>query len=325
MSNQVEYFSDEEKKNKKVIPPHIVVTGPSFTIYGEIHNDIDNRFYENLYKNFSHNNDYILLEKTTNSEILEKEKKTLNIIPKTKIDVYLNTIGGSEWLYTKSLIDNKQFEPIDIRIENGYPSQIEIYSLDEFAEENPIMFLGFLHETIKNIDNSKEKLNRPCIKEKYNKFLPIIHLQIKLFAENLKKKVIDIDIVNNIKTNIQRLGVLLVDAHIIDIISENEKKTENGKKHLHFFVGARHALNLYDCLKSLKMYNLQIIKTKKGEKIEPLEPVLSESETTSFHGSNGGRVRIGKRKSIKKKLIRFKTLKKINKKTKTNRNKNKTK
>lgn len=257
---------NNSKQANSIIPPPIIVSGPSFTIYGEIHNDIDNRFYENLYINFT-DDDHILLEKTTDPELLELDKQALKIIP--DINVYLNTIGGSEWLYTKSLIYKEQFEPIDIRIEYGYPSQIQLRSLHELAALEPLHFLAFLKEKISNIVKSKEKLKRPCIKEKFNKFVPIIQAQVKSFILNLQENVIDMDIVNNIKTNLQRLGVLLVDANLIDIINENEQKRRN-KKHLHIFVGARHALNLYDCL---QMDNLQIIKTEKGEQIEPLEPV----------------------------------------------------
>ena len=69
--------------------PPIIVYGPSFTIYGEIHNDIDNRFYERLYTRFTQN-DRVLLEKTTDPEILQLEQRALQVIP--DVSSYLRTI-----------------------------------------------------------------------------------------------------------------------------------------------------------------------------------------------------------------------------------------
>lgn len=246
-------------------PPPIIVSGPSFTIYGEIHNDIDNRFYERLYTRFT-KNDRILLEKTTDPEILQLEQHALQVI--RDVSAYLDTIGGSEWLYTKGLIDGKSFEPIDIRIECGYPSQIQLRSLEEFASIRPVDFIAFFFKTLKMIISHKDKLNRPGIKERFNTFPPILQTQIKTYMKHLEDGVIDMESVFKIKTNLQRLGVLLVDAHLIDLITENNRK-EN-KKHLHIFVGARHANNLYECL---QIENLEIQKTAKGELIEPLEPL----------------------------------------------------
>jgi hypothetical protein len=246
-------------------PPPIIVTGPSFTIYGEIHNDIDNRFYERLYTRFTEN-DRVLLEKTTDPELLEMDMIGLQIMP--DIEVYLDKIGGSEWMYTMGLIKGKEFEPIDIRVECGYPSQIELISLVTLADTEPFRFLDFIKKTMAMIVHHKEKVDRPGIKDKFYSFMPIMKLQFNALIENLQKGVMDLDIVEKLKINFQRLGVLLVDAHIIDLINENSGKQKD-KKHLHIFVGARHAINLYECL---EIKNLEIKKTAKGESIEPLKP-----------------------------------------------------
>ena len=245
-------------------PPPIIVKGPSFTIYGEIHNDIDNRFYERLYTRFTPN-DRILLEKTTDPEILQLEM--IGILTNPDIKAYLDKIGGSEWLFTKGFIDGKEFEPIDIRIECGYASQIELRLLEEFAKTEPLRFLDFFKKTLAMIVHHKEKVDRPGIKNKFNSFMPIMKSQFKTLIENLQKGVMDIEIVKKLKVNLQRLGVLL-DAHLIDLINENS--IEQNKKHLHIFVGARHANNLYECL---EIKNLEIQKTAKGELIEPLAPL----------------------------------------------------
>ena len=245
--------------------PPIIVSGPSFTIYGEIHNDIDNRFYERLYTSFTQN-DRVLLEKTTDPQILQLEQRALQVIP--DVSAYLHTIGGSEWLYTKGLIDGKSFEPIDIRIECGYPSQIQLRSLEEFAKIHPVDFIAFFFKTLKMVIHHKDRLNRPGIKERFNTFPPILRTQIQTYMKYLEDGAIDMESVFKIKTNLQLLGVLLVDAHLIDLITENNKK--QNKKHLHIFVGARHANNLYECL---QIENLEIHKTAKGELIQPLKPL----------------------------------------------------
>jgi hypothetical protein len=248
------------------LPPPITVRGDSFTIYGEIHNENDNLFYKELYRTFTET-DRILLEKTTDPGLLQLDKLSLQIIP--DIGMYLNKIGGSEWIYTMGLLEGKSFEPIDIRVECGYPSKMEILTLKEMALQEPSDFIEFFIKTMKNISKHKERLNRPGIKERFESFIPVLKLQSTTFLKYLQENQIDEETLDNIIMNFKLLCVLLVDAHIMDLITKNTKKPAQDRKHLHIFVGARHALNLYECFQ-IQGIKLDIIKTEKGKQILPV-------------------------------------------------------
>ena len=81
---------------------------------------------------------------------------------------YLETIGGSEWIYTMRLLEEKPYEPIDVRVECGYPSKIELSGLKNMAVSDPDKFIAFFKEKAKHIVTSKERINRPGIKERFN-------------------------------------------------------------------------------------------------------------------------------------------------------------
>ena len=249
------------------IPP-IIVRGDSFTIYGEIHNDIDNRFYEKMIETFDEN-DRILVEHTTYKPFLEKEDMALRMTRDKK--GLIANMKGSEWIYFTRLVEGKQIEAIDIRVENGFPSAQEESSLSQIAETKPLQFLTFITGKLKVIIDHKQSYNKPGIKEVFNSIHPVLKVQIKTFFENVKEGIVDLENVYKICTNFKYLCTLFVDSNLLDIILENNGKRKNKKK-LVIFVGARHAINLFNFLTENGV-NVEIQKTEKGEVIEPCRAI----------------------------------------------------
>jgi len=253
-------------RESNIVNPPIIVTGDSFTIYGEIHSDIDNRFYEKMIKTFDEN-DRILCEHTTYKPFLEKEDMALRMTRDKK--GLIANMKGSEWIYFTRLVEGKQIEAIDIRVENRFPSAQEESSLPNLAEKSPFQFLTFITEKLKVIIDHKQSYNKPGIKEVFNSIHPVLNVQIKTFFENFKKNVIDLENVHRICTNLKYLCTLFVDSHILGIILENVK---NKHKKLSIFVGARHAINLFNFLKKNGV-DVEMQKTEKGELIEPCRAI----------------------------------------------------
>ena len=85
----------------KIIPPPMIITGSyngsPITVYGEIHNNIDNRFYEQL-------------DLTNKIVMVEHPTKLCKISDQHKI-LLLNKLKGSEWVWYKyASQNNKIFE-----------------------------------------------------------------------------------------------------------------------------------------------------------------------------------------------------------------------
>lgn len=228
--------------------PPVIVRGESFTIYGEIHNQIDNRFYERLYPTLS-SRDKVLLEKTTNPELLRIDEMAFSMMKARDLKRYLKEIGGSEWMYTMGLKDGKPFIPIDIRIESGMPSSREAADLPRVAMTNPDGFIAYIREKLNNILRIKEQFNQPYVKERYNEFLPVILSQLRRYILDASNEVIDEENLDKLLTNLKYIGVFLVDSYIMKMMLENERSPV--PHHLHIFVGARHALNLYEMLRTI--------------------------------------------------------------------------
>jgi len=124
--------------NSKVIEnPPIIVRGKSFTIYGEIHNDIDNRFYQQLYPTLDESN-RILTEKTTHKPFLQTDIDALKMVHPNEKKFIDKIVKGSEWVYLTSLIRDNRAEPIDIRVENGFPDTRKESMLFDFGMTDPI-------------------------------------------------------------------------------------------------------------------------------------------------------------------------------------------
>jgi hypothetical protein len=245
-----------------VVPP-IVVKGSSFTIYGEDHNDIDNQFYETINKTFDDTH-RVLVEHSTYKPFLEIEEITLRSVPDK--ESLIAKMKGSEWIYLRRLVDEKQVEPIDIRVENGFASARQESTLYELARSDPFQFLDFIREKLKVIGVHKEAYNKPGIKDVYHSINTEFKQHLSIFIKNLEQKVLDLDNIDKICKNLRSLGTLFFDSNLLDIIVENNRKRTH-KKHLAIFVGARHAIHLFRFLQENGVKDLEIKTTKKGEKL----------------------------------------------------------
>jgi len=257
--NFIFYIIKYKMSRMPVIVPPIIVKGKSFTIYGENHNDIDNKFYERMTFDDTHR---VLVEHSTYKPFLQIEEITLRSVPDKKS--LIANMKGAEWIYLTRLVGGKPVEPIDIRVENGFPTARQESTLYELARSDPFQFLDFIREKLKVIAEHKEAYNKPGIKEVYHSIHTIFKQQLGIFIKNLEQKVLDLDNIDKICKNIRSLGTLFFDSNLLEIILANNRKRTH-KKELAIFVGARHAINLFHFLQENGVKELEIEKTEKGE------------------------------------------------------------
>jgi len=234
--------SASKSNSAPVLPPIIVngsYNGNSITVYGEIHNYIENNFYESL--KIDKDNLVVLVEHAT--ILCEMSYKELVMM--------LNRVKGSEWIWYKLKSRKKPVICIDNRIEAGLLSSIEeryLLSSEDPDDVSTIMMYALKILQILESDSIKnmfESNTSRQVKTIYATSMKTIRKQIKNVYE-LLKAIVDIDLdewialKNMLINNIIKIASFIVDINIINTI-----KATREKKEIAVFVGAAHAYRLH--------------------------------------------------------------------------------
>jgi hypothetical protein len=224
--------------DKPIIPPVVVdgsYNGNYITVYGEVHNYVENSFYESL--------------KLDNKVVLVEHATVLCEMSYRDLIIMLNKVKGSEWIWYKLKSRKKPIICIDNRIEQGLLSSIEERYL--LSSEDPDDISTIMMVTLKTL----KKLESDNIKSLFNisrqahavyaASLKIIREQIKSAYELLKDPSgFDLDdwviLKNMIINNFVKIASFMVDINIVNTI-----KTNHEKKEILVFVGAAHAYRLH--------------------------------------------------------------------------------
>lgn len=219
-------------KAANIMEPPIIVqgmyNGTPITVYGEVHNIVDNRFYEQL----DLRNKVIFVEHATVlCDISMKDKKRL-----------LNILKGTDWVWYKYKARNRPIVCVDNRVEIGLLSSIEEMGLmetDNFAAVIPLVITTlrvlitkqtketFIKEGLTQYFESASK----AIKSQMGVLLRAGHLASNDLMDT-KWKLIN---------NIMKLSAMLVDIHV----KKQVEKYADGKKPIIIFMGAAHAYRLH--------------------------------------------------------------------------------
>lgn len=228
----------EIKSNRVVIYSKIKDT--PFTMYGEVHNDIDNHFYEKL----DLKDGFLMVEHS--SLFPEVKEGEHHLFEKAK---------GSEWIYyTQSVAKNPLLCCIDSRLENGF-----LCAMDEMVllkkiekEEFDSVFWRLVMISYKAFLNS-EDLFTTISKDYFNNCNIVIRRQINVLINLIKNKettrsviIIQKDIAAFLVDNLIRMSSISVDINCIKIISEALDKHPD--KPIHLFAGLNHISRLYTLL-----------------------------------------------------------------------------
>jgi hypothetical protein len=231
------------KSNSAPVLPPIIVDGSynenRITVYGEVHNYIENGFYESL--KIDKENLVVLVEHAT--VLCEMSYKELVMM--------LNRVKGSEWIWYKLKSRKKPVICIDNRIEAGLLSSIEERYLLSSEDPNDISTLIMYamktlqkleSDSIKNIFESNTSRQ---VKGVYATSIKTIRKQIKMMYELLQDPDgVDLDewltVKNKVFNNIVKIASFMVDIHIVNTI-----KATREKKEIAVFVGAAHAYRLH--------------------------------------------------------------------------------
>lgn len=221
------------KKVREPAAPPAVATGEyngcPVVVYGEIHNMIDNTFYENL----DLKNKTIFVEHATVLCKITKEEKLR----------LFNVLRGSDWVWYKYVSRNRPVVCIDNRIELGLPTSIEERYVMNTRDDMPAVadcVMRFLR--VLATPATKEVFVRAQLTPIYTRSMLVVKEQ---FGKLLKAGVLNTDELLDTKwkliQNLVKLAGMLVDINIVKQVKEHADK----KKPIVIFAGAAHAYRLH--------------------------------------------------------------------------------
>ena len=218
--------------------PPIVLTGSyngsSITVYGEIHNKIDNRFYETL-------------DLTNKIVMVEHSTKLCKISDEHKI-LLLNKLKGSDWVWYKYATQNQPMICIDNRMEIGLLTAIEENYLKKIEKDDQIEdVLMASIKVIETLDSPKiQKMFIGKLKDIHTKFIEILDRQISIIAAVRSFEMPGIlNIKDNLINNIIKVSSFIVDLNIYQNIIKTKMHSENKDKEIVIFAGMAHAYRLH--------------------------------------------------------------------------------
>lgn len=233
----ITHLSSLENQSKTVIVTGVVKESV-ITIYGEIHDDINNVFYEKL----DLKGHTVFVEHSTVFCKLEPHEHAMFANAK-----------GSEWIWFTCTRKKQQVTCVDTRLENGFLSGYEEIAIQTMKVKD---LLECVSRVIKAATAIKEKYSRiqrtfdDIISAMKRQFLMMLLLdKSKESHIKVNDKLIDKNIVvdatrNFLISNTIKISSLSVDMHIIDLVSSQH----NSGAPISIFVGINHALRLSEFL-----------------------------------------------------------------------------
>ena len=222
----------------KIVSPPMIITGSyngsPITVYGEIHNKIDNRFYETL-------------DLTNKIVMVEHSTKLCKISDEHKI-LLLNKLKGSEWVWYKYAAQNRPMICIDNRMEIGLLTAIEenyLQNIDNDANIEDVIMASI--KVIETLDSPKvQKMFIGKLKEIHEKITTILDRQISILAAVRSFEMPGIlEIKENLVSNIIKISSFIVDLNIYQNIIKVKTNPANRDKEIVIFVGMAHAYRLH--------------------------------------------------------------------------------
>jgi len=221
--------------SQPILPPVIVngtYNGNTITVYGEVHNYIENSFYESL--------------KIENKLVLVEHATVLCEMSYRELVLMLSKVQGSDWIWYKLKSRKKPVICIDNRIEVGLLSSIEERYLLSSEDPNEIStIMMYALKTLQKLESIKNVFELPKVKPVYEESIKTIRKQMKIMYELLKDpEGVDFDewlkVKNMLFNNILKIASFMVDINIVNTI-----KAIKEKKDILIFVGAGHAYRLH--------------------------------------------------------------------------------
>ena len=204
--------------------------GVSVTIVGEIHNQINQSFYENL---------YLTLGKKSNKSLLWVEHSTVFC----ELDMYIDANAkGSEWIWLTSQRTGRPVTCIDIRIEYGFLSRIEEIEIRETIRyASVITTINVLLAATKKTLQALVKvidLIRP-IRPVLDNVTDELKLQCKELIKYLDPEFDQVPLFLAVYGNLVTVGSMVLDAFLL-----HELEAATKKNPIYLFVGLNHAFRL---------------------------------------------------------------------------------
>ena len=237
--------SPRAKSPSPIYPSPLIVTGKTdrgtpVTIFGEIHNLIDQSIYEALDLSYK--------------SLWVEHSSIFCVLKPEDIPLFSNT-KGSEWVWFTSKQMGRNVRCIDVRIENGFMSRLQEISLRDTLDtmfDNKDSFHKSIEQvlvctanTLKAILSIKDII-KP-IRSDIDPIIDRVKVLVKYILTNARQENITQDIyinANKLYDNLIRLGSMVIDAYILHSFN-----TYDDDQPIYLFVGLNHALRLAHWMK----------------------------------------------------------------------------
>jgi len=227
----------------KITDKVIIVKGPNVTIYGECHNDIDNRFYEEY------------LEQNSTSTVWVEHSTVLDQLSPDDHHLFANA-KGCDYIWFELKKKNQDSICIDNRLVNGFLTARQEKALSKMNSDQFIVLV--YHVIVKAMMISDDFAP---IKSEYDELMATLKLQINVFESvtesplatymiqgstktntnvSVSKDTLLVNMRHNIADNVKKIASMSVDMNIIKMLSA----CSDCSKPIDIFVGLNHALRL---------------------------------------------------------------------------------
>lgn len=224
-----------KQKPNTTLPPVITYgehNGVPIIVFGEVHNMIDNKFYENL-------------DMRGNTIFVEHASALCKISKEDKPRLF-NILRGSDWVWYKYASRNQSVVCVDNRIELGLPTAIEEKFALKTEDTNDLPIVMDCVMRSLRVFTSPE-VKQSFIKAKlaaiYNKSMEAMKKQmtVLLKAGSLNTQAL-LDTKYNLIQNTMKLSGMMVDLNTMKKIEEHTGYRDT--KPIMIFMGAAHAYRL---------------------------------------------------------------------------------
>ena len=252
--------------------PPVVVHGISrhgipITIFGEIHNQVIQSFYEEL----DMKGKSLWVEHSTVFCSLQKEEHAL--FEKAK---------GGEWVWFTQHLQGKPVRCVDIRIELGLLSSIEEHRMrmvieqmgesDEMVHQVVAYVIKVTMKTVSTITSLKKMLApimsdlKPILSNLRIRMDSILQkVQVRAFTNKNVQALYEESV--EVHDDIVRLGSITLDAYLMHLFNDHDEK-----KPIYLFAGMNHAFRLAHWLGwTIEPYDSLVKRSIQLSALEPLE------------------------------------------------------
>lgn len=223
--------SEPTRDNDPITLPPIIVYGKhrdiSLIIFGEVHNEIDNRFYK-------------ILNLQDCTVFVEHASVLSDLTPTEKIQIF-SAVKGSDWIWYKHAVLKLPVVCVDIRIEIGLPMGIEEQIAIMSNDLHRVLPIAMKALRVMVNPTTKTKFEETPFAPTYQRLIMVVRKQMETLLREQSLETQELMFLKwKMIRNLSILSGMMVDLHVVELIQNHQ-----GTKSIVIFMGAAHAYRLH--------------------------------------------------------------------------------